>query len=95
MFENLPVISEVTNGDFWDFMNGYKVGDIAKVMEQWMADLEVKNKYLSEAILSCAEVVAVNFNGLTKEAVKADTVVALLVILSMVDKEIGKSVKGA
>ena len=91
MFERLPVISEATNKVFWAFMDGYEAGEIPKVMDEWMAVLEVNNRYLSAAILGCAEVVAVNFKGHTKEAVKADTAVALLTVLSLIDKEIGKS----
>jgi hypothetical protein len=90
MFEHLPVVSEATNKAFWDEMDELEAGEIANDMNERMVVLEVNNRYLSTAILSCAEIVAVNFKGHTKEAVKADTVVALLVVLSLIDKALEK-----
>ena len=90
MFEHLPVVSEATNKAFWDKMDELEAGEIANDMNERMAVLAVNNRYLSTAILSCAEIVAVNFKGHTKEAVKADTAVALLVVLSLIDKELEK-----
>ena len=88
MFEHLPVVSETT---MKASMDGHEAGKIAKDINKWMVVLAVNNRYLSTAILMCAEIVAVNFKGHTKEAVKADTAAALLVVLSLIDKELEKS----
>ena len=88
MLEHLPVVSEAT---MKASMDGNEAEKIAKDGKKWMAVLAVNNRYLSTAILMCAEVVAVNFKGHTKEAVRADTAVALLVVLSLIDKELEKS----
>ena len=87
MFEHLPVVSEAT---MKASMDGHEAGKIAKDINKWMVVLAVNNRYLSTAILMCAEIVAVNFKGHTKEAVKADTAAALLVVLSLIDKELEK-----
>ena len=88
MFEHLPVVSEATNKAFWYEMDELEAREIAKDMNERMGVLTVNNRYLATAILHCAEIVAVKFKGHTKEAVKADTAIALLVVLSLIDKEL-------
>ncbi len=87
MFEHLPIVSEAT---MTASLDGHEAGGIAKDINKWMAVLATSNRYLSTAILMCTEIVAVNFEGHTKEAVKADTAAALLVVLSLIDKELDK-----
>lgn len=88
MFEHLPVVSEAI---MKTSMDRNEAEEIAKDINKWMVVLAVNNRYLSTAILMCTEIVAVNFKGHTKEAVKADTAAALLVVLSLIDKELEKS----
>ena len=91
MFEHLPVVSEATNYAFWHEMNKFEAGEIAEDMDKRMVVLKIKNRYLASAILSCVDVVAVKFKGYTKEAVRADAAIALLTVLSLIDKELEKS----
>ena len=88
MFEHLPVVSEAT---LKASMDRHEAEEIAKDINKRIVGLAVNNRYLSTAILMCAEVVAVNFKGHTKETVKADTGAALLLILSLIDKELEES----
>lgn len=88
MFEHLPIVSEAT---MQASLDGQEAEKIAKDINHLMMVLATTNKYLSTAVLMCTEVVAVNFQGQIKEAVKADTATALFVVLSLINKEIEKS----
>ena len=88
MFEHLPVVSEATNKAFWNEMDEFEAGEIANEMKERMGVLVVNNEYLAKAILSFAQVVAAKFEGETKYRVEADTTIALLATLSMIDREL-------
>lgn len=83
MFEHLPVVSRETADSC-----SKEVMVIVEDLNGWMTALMWANKYLATAVLTCAEVVAVNFTGDTKEQVRADAVAAQLAVLRLISCEL-------
>jgi hypothetical protein len=65
---------------------------IVNDLNKWITALMWANTYLATAILTCAEVVASDFTGNTKEKeqIRGNAVAAQLAVLRLIDEELGK-----
>ena len=82
MFESLPVISEESYKVFVD----RELLEVLNSLNGCMGQLRDKNKYLAQAIGAGAITVAEDFEGETKELVKADAAAAQLAVLRLIDR---------
>lgn len=83
-FQNLPQ----SWGEPLVVLSGEEVEEIAQGLGECMEELKESRKYLYEVVLRCANIVVQDLTGEVKEKVKANAIVAQLVVLRLIDKEL-------
>lgn len=87
MYEHLPKVSK----ENYEAFTKEEYKKIVKEVGEYRVALSESNKYLAEAIEGCAKSVAEDFTGDTKVKVRVDTIIAQLMVLRLIDKELGGS----
>ena len=90
MFENLPEVKEVSLEAFIDCSD---FEQITKDVNRYIQQLREKNPYLAKAVEGAAatavELDYLEFTPHLKEALLGNCVVAILLVLELVDRELG------